>query len=177
MALKIWSALLIVEILVLILYWFKIIKPIRNEAVLLFIQKVLQLGFGAMFIASSYPKLVSTYEFALLVAQYQLLPSGLVNLFSLWLPAMELILGILLILSPWIREMGILVLMLLVMFIIALSQALVRDLGITCGCFDISGAQDKMSAWISLIRDFVLFFPALWLACKAKNKFIWNIQS
>ena len=95
----------------------------------------------------------------MLVAQYQFLPEFIVYPFALWLPMLELVIGFGIIFTPYEREMGFFYAALMAMFIVALAQALARDLGITCGCFDIEGAQGKGEAWFSLIRDLVLLIP------------------
>ncbi|MEO7424544.1 MAG: MauE/DoxX family redox-associated membrane protein [Fibrobacteria bacterium] len=126
-------------------------------------RSALRIGLGLMFLTAAWPKFASPKGFAILVAQYQFLPPFMVNAFSLWLPAFEITVGLGLILTLWEKEFSALVGLMLVMFIVALGQALVRDLGIACGCFDIEGAQDAGEAWFSLIRDVVLLVPVAWL--------------
>jgi hypothetical protein len=60
------------------------------------------------------------------------------------------------------------------MFIVALSQALLRDLGIACGCFDIKGATDSGESWFALLRDIVLLAPIVWMIRKAEIRPIWK---
>ena len=106
-----------------------------------------------------------------------MLPLFAVNFFSLWLPVFELVIALGLIFTKWNREFSFLTLVLFGMFIIALTQALIRNLGITCGCFDIEGAQDKAGAWTALLRDFALLPPLIWLYLKGKNSYIWQFRS
>ena len=110
----------------------------------------------------------------MLVAQYQFLPSVVVNGFTLWLAAFEVVVGLGLILTAWEKEFSALVGLMLLMFIVALGQALVRDLGIACGCFDIEGAVDVGETWFSLIRDVVLMVPVIWMALTGGHRFIWQ---
>ncbi len=112
--------------------------------------------------------------FATLVAQYQILPVAWINYFAWYLPAFEMVIGVLLFLTPWVKEIASLMLILLILFIVALTQALVRDLGITCGCFSIEGAQDKKGAWVALIRDILLLIPNLYLLFKVKSSYIFE---
>ena len=135
---------------------------------------IFRLLLGVVFITAGLPKLISPTSFAILVAQYQLLPINWVNYFSIWLPAFEIIVGVGLIVTPWVKEFSICILFLLFIFIIALSQALIRDLGITCGCFSIEGAQDKKGAWIALLRDFLFLIPNIYLLLKTQSTFIWK---
>lgn len=136
------------------------------------LRTVLRLGLAAMFLAAAWPKFSDPDGFAKLVAQYQFLPAFSVNLFSLWMPAIEIVVGLGLIFTLWEREFGAMVGILMVMFIVALSQALVRDLGIACGCFDIEGAQDAGEAWFSLLRDIVLMVPIAWLVMTGGRRYL-----
>jgi hypothetical protein len=136
------------------------------------VRSFLRLGLGAMFLTAAWPKFASPKGFAILVAQYQFLPGFSVNAFSLWLPAFEITIGLGILFTLWEKEFSALVELLLVMFIVALAQALLRDLGIACGCFDIEGAQDAGEAWFSLIRDVVLLFPVAWLIATGGRRYL-----
>jgi Methylamine utilisation protein MauE len=136
------------------------------------LRSALRIGLGLMFLTAAWPKFASPKGFAILVAQYQFLPHAIVDAFSLWLPAFEITVGLGLMLTLWEKEFSALVGVLLLMFIVALGQALVRDLGIACGCFDIEGAQDAGEAWFSLIRDVVLLAPVAWLTVTGGRRFL-----
>jgi uncharacterized membrane protein YphA (DoxX/SURF4 family) len=136
------------------------------------LRTLLRLGLGAMFLMAAYPKFTDPKGFANLVAQYQFLPAFAVDAFSLWLPAFEIIVGLGLIITLWEREFAFLVGVLLIMFIVALAQALLRNLGIACGCFDIEGATDAGESWFSLVRDVVLLFPVAWLMLTGGRRYL-----
>ncbi len=129
---------------------------------------------GGLFLMAAWPKLMDPSGFAMAVAQYQVLPSFIVNPFSIWLPALELITGLLLIFSRWERESAILLGFMMTMFIIALSQAIVRELGIACGCFDIKGASDSGQTWYALLRDIVFMIPIVWMYRKGEYRALWR---
>jgi uncharacterized membrane protein YphA (DoxX/SURF4 family) len=133
-----------------------------------------RVAFGIMFLAAAWPKFTDPEGFAMMVAQYQMLPSFTVNVFSLWLPALELVTGLVLIFSPWEREASVLLGFMMVMFIVALAQALMRNLGIACGCFDIKGATDAGESWFALLRDIVLMVPIAWMFLRSENRFLWK---
>ncbi|HEX2612275.1 MAG TPA: MauE/DoxX family redox-associated membrane protein [Fibrobacteria bacterium] len=130
--------------------------------------------FGLMFLAAAWPKFSDPDGFAMMVAQYQMLPAFSVHAFSLWLPALEVTAGLALLLSPWEKEASALVGLMMLMFITALAQALLRDLGIACGCFDIKGATDAGESWFALLRDIVLLVPIAWMWRRAETRFIWK---
>ncbi len=133
-----------------------------------------RLLLGLLFLSAAWPKLMNPSGFAMAVAQYQVLPAFIVNPFSIWLPALELVTGLLLLFSRWERESAILLGLMMTMFIIALSQAIVRQLGIACGCFDIHGASDSGQTWYALLRDVVLMIPILWMYRKGEYRFLWK---
>src|SRR5262249_14762783 len=124
---------------------------------------------------AAYPKFGDPKSFALLVTQYQLLPSFAVNLFSIMLPAFEIVTGLALILTPFEKEASAALWLLLAMFVVALSQALARCLGIACCCFDIEGAADAGEPWFALLRDVVLLLPAAWMWFKAERRWLWRL--
>jgi len=127
------------------------------------LETLFRLGLGGMFITASWFKIHDPHGFAVLIAQYQFLPHDIVNLFALLMPMAEFCFGIAIIITPFTRENATILLIMFIAFIIALSSALARDLGITCGCFAIEGAQDKSETWTSLVRDLILLGPTLWL--------------
>jgi len=124
---------------------------------------LIRLGIGGMFIFASVFKIADPKGFAVLVAQYQFLPHNLVNLWALVLPQVEFWFGLALIVTPFVKECVLVILALFASFIIALIWALALDLGITCGCFQIDGAQSKAEAWTALVRDLILLGPTAWL--------------
>jgi hypothetical protein len=127
---------------------------------------LIRLGIGGMFIFASVFKIADPKGFAVLIAQYQFLPHNLVNLWALVLPQVEFWFGLALIVTPFVRECVLVILALFASFIVALIWALALDLGITCGCFQIDGAQSKAEAWTALVRDLVLLGPTVWLLKK-----------
>lgn len=137
------------------------------------LETLFRIGIGGMFIFASIFKIQDPHQFAVLVAQYQFFPlfhlEVFNNLFALLYPQFELWFGLAMIFSPFVKEAAFAIFWMFVSFIIALCWALWNDLGITCGCFNIEGAQDKAETWTSLIRDLILIWPTLWLSFR-KNK-------
>lgn len=131
---------------------------------------------GGMFLLAAYPKFSDPEGFALLVAQYQMLPLWLVPAFSTFLPAGEIVVGLGILFLPWEKDFSWMVALLWVVFILALGQALARGLGIACGCFDIEGATDAGETWFSLLRDIVLLVPTVAMALKGNaSRPIWRL--
>jgi hypothetical protein len=133
-----------------------------------------RLVFAAMFLTAAWSKFLDPHGFAMLVAQYQMLPEFSVNLFSVWLPAFEITVGLALLLLPHEKESTALLGLLMGMFIAALAQALLRGLGIACGCFDLAGATDAGESWFALLRDIVLLVPIAWMWLRAEDRALWK---
>ena len=66
----------------------------RNVPLGPMLRTVLRVGLGLMFLAAAWPKFMDPKSFASLVAQYQFLPAFVVNPFTLWLSAFEIVVGI-----------------------------------------------------------------------------------
>ncbi len=135
---------------------------------------LIRIGLGIMFLMAAWPKFANPNSFAFLVAQYRFLPDFLVNAFSLYLPALEIVVGIGILISPWTKEFAFFLQVLMVMFIIALTQALWRELGIVCGCFDVEGAQSRGESFFALIRDVVLSPLIIWLFISGRERFLFQ---
>lgn len=120
---------------------------------------IARLYLGGLFIWASLHKIQHPEAFAIDVATYQLLPLSVLNLFSLTVPWLELVVGILLVIGLRVRVGGLLASLLMVSFMVALGWALAKGLDLSCGCFASQSVreQDPIS-WRTLVRD------SAWLA-------------
>lgn len=87
------------------------------------------------------------------------------GLFALVLPMLELVAGFALVFTKWSREVGLVLLGLMGVFLVGLVQAQVRGLDISCGCFGDSG-DGKETVMDALVRDVFLLVPLVWLVCR-----------
>ncbi len=157
---------------------FIIVSFLKGDATLShkILESMGRVAMGIMFIGASIFKISDPQAFAELSAQYQMLPQAAINIFSLFLPVLEFIVGVLIVFSPKTKQNAALILGMMGMFIIALVWAVGNDLGITCGCFGgIEGAMDKSEAWVSLVRDIVLLPILIYLTTRPKNQYIWRV--
>lgn len=122
-----------------------------------------RLLLGGIFIYAAWSKIQDPAIFADAVDSYRMLPQFAVSIVALVLPMIELTAGVALLVTRWPREAAVIMLGMLGMFFIGLSQAALRGLDISCGCFggDHNGAGDSIYA--ALLRDIFLFLPVLWL--------------
>ena len=115
---------------------------------------LLRVALGAVFIVASLDKIQNPEAFATTIANYRLLPYTVINGMAIVLPWLEVVTGTLLVLGVWIRASTTLVWGLLLLFSVAISQALVRGLDISCGCFSTNPVAERMSWW-TLICDLI----------------------
>lgn len=115
---------------------------------------LLRVALGAVFIVASLDKLQNPEAFAITIANYRILPYTFANGMAIVLPWLEIITGAFLVLGIWSRACTMIVCGLLVVFAVAIAQALARGLDITCGCFATNPDSEKMSLW-TLIWDLI----------------------
>jgi len=120
-----------------------------------------RLALGGVFVYAAVGKILDPAAFARAIANYQILPVALVNLLAITLPWIELWAGAFLVIGFWVRPSALLTGAMMGVFIIAISQAIARDLDIRCGCFGTSGGR-QVSA-IAVLEDSTLLALSLWL--------------
>lgn len=123
-----------------------------------------RLAVGGTFVYASLDKMGDPAGFAQAIYHYRMVPLPLLHPFALLLPMVELVLGTGLVLGVGRRGAALLAAVLSVVFLVAISTALVRGLDISCGCFHTDGGH---AVGLSLlIRDVLLLLaclPILWL--------------
>ncbi len=112
---------------------------------------------GGLFMYASFDKMANPEAFADIIDNYHVLPIQLVNLFAIFLPWLEFITGLLLIIGKWVKGSLLIYSSLLVIFIIALSQALIRGLDISCGCFSVQSSSTS-DIWLRIVFDIIMLF-------------------
>ncbi|MBI1805743.1 MAG: DoxX family membrane protein [Ignavibacteria bacterium] len=110
---------------------------------------------GVVFIIASIDKIVAPDAFAANVQAYELVPYALVNITALVIPWIELICGIFLLGGVRVQSCSAVLSALLLIFIIAMMTALVRELKIDCGCFGKEHASPV--SWMRVLEDVGLF--------------------
>lgn len=123
-------------------------------------QLVARIVLGAIYMYASFDKLANAQAFADVISNYQMLPVQLVNAMAIFLPWVELIIGLFLITGKWVKGSLLIYTILLIIFIIALAQALIRGLDISCGCFSVEPSSTS-EIWLRLIADIVMLFVSV----------------
>ena len=120
---------------------------------------VSRLLVGAIFMWAAIPKLMDPQAFAESIANYHLLPTTMVPWVAVITPILEFITALGLILGVVPRASALTIAGMLVVFSIAIAQAITRGIDIDCGCFG-STVQSEVS-WLSLVRNAALLVGTL----------------
>jgi uncharacterized membrane protein YphA (DoxX/SURF4 family) len=120
---------------------------------------LLRIIIGAMFIYSGFTKFAEPFKFETIVGNYAMLPQVIIHPFATLLPWVEVIVGTALILGILKRHISYIILLMLLMFIIAVSYQIIRGNTGECGC----GLPGEDFTQV-LIRDFVMFAATVLIA-------------
>jgi len=129
---------------------------------------VVRLVLGGVFLYAGFTKIADPTAFAGNIAAYRILPYFGNYLLAAVLPWLEALCGLLLIVDYRSKAAASLVVLLTVVFMVALTSAIVRGFDIDCGCFSKTG--EKTSTWTALGRDAVLLAVAIYCTRGKKQR-------
>jgi putative oxidoreductase len=115
---------------------------------------VARIALGALFVFAGATKVYDPGEFAKEVQKYNLLPWIPGVLLALYLPWLEILAGLLMVLKIFEKGALLVITLLLVIFTLALASAMVRGLDIDCGCF--GKALTSTGTTIPFVRNLLL---------------------
>ena len=127
---------------------------------------IFRLYIGAVFIYAGVIKIIDPVDFASQIQNYQILPYSTTHFFAILLPWVEVFTGTGLILGIFVDGSSFIISGMMFVFILAISQALLRGLSIECGCFGKSGSMVGLN---TLFRDIFWFLLSTFI-CFRKNK-------
>jgi putative oxidoreductase len=147
-------------------------KPQLDAGWLNLVEQASRILLGLVFLLYGVDKIPHPDNFARAIANYRMLPGGLVNLLAVVLPWIEVLCGLLLLSGQWVRSAALVSAFLLAVFVIAVSVALARGLDINCGCFDAhSGRRIGLRV---LGEDFLFLALSVVLILKARDRVGWK---
>ncbi len=120
----------------------------------------LRLFVGVIFIYASLSKIQNPWQFAAIIESYRLVSPLISHYLALFLPFLELICALVLIIGVFVRGSAFLLSSMLVVFIVVISLSLLRGLEIDCGCFDLSETGDLLS-FKRIIEDILLLAASI----------------
>jgi len=141
-------------------------KIFQNKYVIILFRLIV----GGLFIAASISKLTNQEEFSRAIYNYKI-PyfDSLINVSAIVIPGIELVAGLFLIFGIFSRGSSVIIGILLVMFIVFLTQAYARGLDISCGCFSLETVSQKSDILQRIIEDILLLFGTV-MIFKYSNK-------
>ncbi len=96
---------------------------------------------GGVFIYASLDKLANPQAFAEVIHHYRIVPMALLHPSALLLPMVEFVVGAALVLGLGRRGAALILAAMLVVFMGGIGSALLRNLDISCGCFNTDGGH------------------------------------
>ena len=134
---------------------------------------IARLTLGGVLLLAGYLKLDELDKSQMAVRAYEMLPVSLANLIGIVLPFAEICMGILLILGATTRLMGFMSALLMLVFVVGISQAWARGLSIDCGCFGGGGKVEpgEENYLTPLMRDAGLAALGIYLFLFPQSKF------
>ena len=111
-------------------------------------------GAGENFLLAAVPKIIKPHDFAVAVFRYQLLPDAAINLAAIFLPWIELIAAIAILVPRTRGGAAAILAALLAVFTAAIAINLVRGINISCGCFTLDADAGPIG-WEEVARDLV----------------------
>ncbi|MFA5111092.1 MAG: MauE/DoxX family redox-associated membrane protein [Desulfobaccales bacterium] len=133
----------------------------------------LRLALAGIFIYAGFMKLLEPRAFAHVIAQYDLVPEGLLPVVAIGLPGLELLAG--LGLGFEVRGSCTTMVALLLLFLVVLSYAISQNLDIDCGCFTPSELDARQSLKVAWGRDLVMLGAMVFLVRRRRSRFPQNL--
>ncbi len=126
------------------------------------LHRILAVALGAIFLYAAHDKILDPRPLITIIWGYRLVPPQFTNLIAIYLPWMELLVGLGLLTGIGRRAAAGWATVLLVCFTAALLINAVRGINVACGCFSTS-AQDVQNAWLLALRDLPMLAAAVLL--------------
>ena len=138
------------------------------EVGLTWLYHFLRLGLACIFIYAGFIKLLDPRPFAHAIAQYDLVPEGLLPLVAVGLPALELLAGLGLIFE--VRGSLTLIAILLLIFLVILGYAVWHNLDIDCGCFTADELDAQHHVTTAFWRDLIMIGATFFLYRRRRSR-------
>jgi hypothetical protein len=125
---------------------------------------------GGVFVYAALPKIRDPNAFALSVFHYQVAPDRIINLVALFLPWLELVCGLAIMLLPGGRRAaGWLLAGMLLLFAGLQISSILRGIDISCGCFSVDGETGHIG-WLSVARNAGLLAATMLVVCTQRGE-------
>ena len=133
---------------------------------------------GGIFLVSGLAKISDPVRFLLTLREFRLFPEVIVPFASVYLPWLEFVLGLSLVLGVMYRTSALMLAGLNALFIIAIGSVILRGIEVDCGCFglvaDILKLPD-MADWKAVVRNVI--FVGMSLVVFFGKKTVFSLES
>lgn len=135
-----------------------------------------RLGLGTVMIVAGLPKLLDLTGSVQNVIAYQLFSYDVARAIGIFLPVVEIALGVLLVVGLLTRPVAAVTGALMLVFIAGIISAWARGLSIDCGCFGTGGPvdPDETTYVTSIVRDVGFLLLAVWLTLRPRTP--WSLD-
>lgn len=132
----------------------------------------LRIFMGLLFIYSGFFKILDPSAFAKTIDLYDIAPQSFSAYGAITVPAIELLLGIFLLIGFKIKPSSLLLILIMIFFTIAIAINAARGKSFDCGCFELGkfGLSENVS--IGLIFRDIIFILILVLIFRARRNYL-----
>jgi len=127
---------------------------------------VMRLLLGFIFVYASISKIIDPQTFARSIDNYHMMPFGLENTMAVLMPWVELLVGVALIIGLYVDGAALLAGGMALMFIVAITQAILRGYNIECGC----GLNPHEMVGVKKLLEDCIYLVWACLICTRKDK-------
>lgn len=135
---------------------------------------VLRLIIGFVFIYAAIGKIADPQTFAKEILNYKIVDVELARAISIFLPWVEIIVGIFLVFGIRYQTSALISTILLLLFTFAVLSAMIRGLNINCGCFT---HHVEYVGWKKIIENFLLMLSSFYVFLHPQSFFTIDIHS
>ena len=121
---------------------------------------------GGILIYASVDKIINPSEFARAINNYHIIPFGLENSMAIIFSWLELTIGICLIVGVFIDGASFLVIIMMMIFIVAITYAILSGYNIECGC----GLKPGEMVGMQKIIEDLTYLILAWMILKRPNR-------
>ena len=129
---------------------------------------IIRLLLGAMWVWASLDKIQDPAQFSRDIANYHVIPFGLENLSAIVVPWLELLIGMGLIAGVMVNGAALVSSGLMLLFIVLISQAILRGFNIECGC---GLKEGQLVGWDKILEN-IVFLGASYLVLIRPKKLL-----
>ncbi len=129
-----------------------------------------RLILAGIFLYSGYVKLQEPLQFAVAISGYKLVPENFIFPLATYLPWLEIILGLGILIGWKIRYFSSAAAALLLFFIVILAITISRGIEANCGCFSL----DERISPKTIARDSLILIPAFYLMAEHRLRKRWQ---